>query len=347
MSTPTPFVTIAIACQDDEARIEAVVRTAQAQDWPADRLEIVVADGMSMDSTREVLARLAEGDARIALVDNHGRTRASGLNECIRRARGELVVRLDPGADCAPDFVRRCVDALAERDVDNVGGAARPRGRTFLQRCVAAALRSPLGVDAASGTDEGGEGWSEGVRPAAFRREVFERVGLYDPRAEGDEQAELGRRITAAGGRVHRSGDIVADFDPRESLRSLARTSFRYGRGRARTMLKHGRFSALGPALPLLWMLGEAALAAASPRRAFPLSMAAYALATGAEAVRVGRREGALAVPVVWALFPVLHAAHGAGFAAGLARYVLRPDWAPSEKLAHAEEPMHAAPVVP
>src|SRR5580704_9115978 len=102
MPTPTPFVTIAIACRDDEARIEAAVRTAQAQDWPADRLEIVVADAMSMDSTRE-------GDARIALVDNHGRTRASGLNECIRRAHGELVVRLDPGADCKPDFVRRCV----------------------------------------------------------------------------------------------------------------------------------------------------------------------------------------------------------------------------------------------
>ena len=61
--------------------------------------------------------------------------------------------------------------------------------------------------------------------------------------------------------------------------------------------------------------------------------MAAYALATGAEAVRVGVAEGALAVPVVWAIFPLLHVAQGVGFAAGLARYVVRPDWEDAERL--------------
>ena len=68
--------------------------------------------------------------------------------------------------------------------------------------------------------------------------------------------------------------------------------------------------------MPFLWLVGEAALFATSPWQPLaPWSFAAYALATGAEAVRVGRREGALAVPVVWAIFPVLHVAHGAGFA--------------------------------
>jgi hypothetical protein len=60
----------------------------------------------------------------------------------------------------------------------------------------------------------------------------------------------------------------------------------------------------------------------------------AYGLATGAEAVRVGRAEGLAAVPVVWSIFPVLHVAHGAGFAAGLVRYVLHPDWTGPERLA-------------
>jgi succinoglycan biosynthesis protein ExoA len=328
---PDPLVTIAIACRDEAARIEALVRTAQAQDWPRDRLQIVVADGMSMDATREVLARLAAEDERIELVENPDRGRAAGLNECLRRARGELVVRLDAGAGYPDDYVRRCVAALTRTGADTVDGNARPKGRSFLQRCVAAALRSPLGVGrGAQGPDEG---WADGVRPGAFRREIFERVGLYDARSTADEDAELRRRIAAAGGRVERLDELDADFAPRESVQALARRSFGYGRGRARTLLKHGRFASWGPTLPLLWLAGEVALAAAAPRRAFLWSLAAYALATGAEAIRVSRQDGALSVPVVWGLFPVLHVAHGAGFAAGLARYVVKPDWDTADRL--------------
>src|SRR5260370_723902 len=90
-----PLVTIAIPCRDEEAYIEVWVRAVQTQDWPRDRLEILVADGMSLDATREILGRLAAQDPRIRLIDNPGRIQATGLNECIRRARGEVIVRVD------------------------------------------------------------------------------------------------------------------------------------------------------------------------------------------------------------------------------------------------------------
>jgi succinoglycan biosynthesis protein ExoA len=326
-----PLVTVAIACRDEAGRIEALIGAAQGQDWPQDRLQIVVADGMSMDATREVLARLAAEDHRIELVENPARGRAAGLNECLRRARGEVVVRMDVGADYPSDYVRRCVAALSRTGADTVDGSAKPRGHSFLQRCVAAALRSPLGVG--RGAEGPAEGWADGVRPGAFRREVFERAGLYDPGSTSDEDAELRRRIASSGGRVERAHELDAEFSPGSSLRTLARRSFGYGQGRARTLLKHGRFSSWGPTLPLLWLIGEVALAAAAPRRAFLWSLAAYALATGGEAIRVSRQDGALSVPVVWVLFPVLHVAHGAGFASGLARYVMKPDWDTTDRL--------------
>ena len=332
---PAPLVTIAIACRNEEGRIRDLVRAALEQDWPTERLEVVVADGMSMDSTREILGEMAIADARVRLLDNPHGTRAAGLNECIRHAAkgSELVIRFDAGAEYPADFVRRCAEALDRSGADNVAGAARPRGKTFLQRCVAAALRSPLGIGGWGKATPADRGWVDGVRPGAFRRGVFERIGLFDPRAAADEDVELGRRIAAAGGRIEQSEDVGADYYPAQSLQGLARKSFGYGLGRARTMLKHGRFSSWGPTLPLLWLVGEIALIAASPRRALPWSLAGYALATGAEAVRVGRSEGALAVPVVWALFPVLHVAHGVGFASGLAKYVVKPDWETAERL--------------
>jgi cellulose synthase/poly-beta-1,6-N-acetylglucosamine synthase-like glycosyltransferase len=333
--SPAPFVSIVMPCRDEEPYIEGCIRAVQAQDWPSERLEILVADGMSMDATREILARLAAEDARIRLIDNPGRIQATGLNECIRRARGEVIVRMDVHADYADDFVRQCVNALERTGADNVGGPARPKAKTFFQRCVAAALRSPLGIGGSRYRIDGAEGWVESVWPGAFRRDVFERVGLFDPNAVTNEDAELNQRLADAGGRVYLSPDIGVSYYPRDSMPSLARQYFKYGQGRARTLLKHGRLPSWRPALPLLWLLGEAALLATSPWQ--PLgswTLAAYALATGAEAIRVARGEGALAVPVVWAIFPVLHVAHGAGFAAGVVRYALKPDWTRDEKLA-------------
>jgi hypothetical protein len=124
------------------------------------------------------------------------------------------------------------------------------------------------------------------------------------------------------------SRDIVVSYYPRETMRELARQYFKYGRGRARTLLKHGRFPSLRPAIPFLMVLGEAAMLATSAFHPFtPYTLGAYALVTGAEAVRVGRRAGLAAIPVVWAIFPVLHVSHGVGFAAGLIHYKLAPDW--------------------
>ncbi len=330
-----PFVTVAVPCLDEEEHIESFLQAVHAQDWPRDRLEILVADGMSLDATREILMRHAAADPRIQLIDNTGRIAAAGLNECIRRAKGDVIVRMDVRATYAPDFVTRCVEALDKSGADNAGGAARLEGGTFFERCVAAALRSPLGTGGKHNAPRE-DGFVDTVWLGAFRRSVFERVGLFDPRAVANEDAELDQRIVDAGGRVFISRDIVAHYRPRGTLRALAKQYFEHGRGRARTLLKHRRLGSLRsikPALPFLGLLGEVVLLVAAPLPAGGLSLAAYALATGAEAVRVGRSEGIAAIPVVWALFPVLHVSHGAGFAAGLVKYVLRPDWGALERL--------------
>jgi len=329
-----PFVTVVIPCRDEEPYIEACIRSVQLQDWPCDRLEILVADGMSMDATREILGRLAAEDGRIRLVDNPARVQAAGLNECIRRARGEIIVRVDVHAEYAADFVRQCVETLQRTGADNVGGAARPKARTFFQRCVAAALRSPLGIGGSKYRRIDAEGFVESVWPGAFRRSVFERAGLFDPKAITNEDAELNQRLADVGGRVFMSRDIVSHYYPRESMSSLARQYYRYGKGRARTLLKHKRLISIRPAVPFLGLVGETVLLATLPFHVGGLSLAAYALATGVEAVRVGRSEGLAAVAVVWAIFPVLHSCHGAGFGVGLVRYALWPDWAEPERLA-------------
>jgi succinoglycan biosynthesis protein ExoA len=330
----TPMVTIAMPCLDEARFIEACLRSVRDQDYPAERIEILVADGGSRDGTREILRRVSSEDPRVHLIDNPARLQAPGLNEIIRRARGDVMVRMDIHCEYAPDYVSRCVAALERTGAYNVGGAQRARAITPFQRAVCAALESPLGVGGARYRSPERDGFVDTVFLGAFPRRVFEAVGLYDPEAETNEDAELNQRIHDAGGRVYLSRDIVVHYYPRDSFRALARQYFRYGRGRARTLLKHGRLVTPRPLLPALMVATGVALLATAHLQPFtPWLFGAFAAVTGAEAVRTGRKAGLTAIPTVWAIFPVIYVAHGLGVASGLVRYLVRPDWGPPERL--------------
>jgi succinoglycan biosynthesis protein ExoA len=323
-----PRVTIAMPAYNEERYIEACIASVQAQDYPRDQLEILVADGRSTDQTRDILARLALADPRIRVIDNPARLQAAGLGLLVKQATGDVFVRMDVHCEYAPDYVRRCVETLERTGADNVGGAQRAKARTFFQRAVCAVLTSPLGVGSAKYRSADAEGFVDTVFLGAFRRRVFETVGLWDPGAITNEDAELNQRILDSGGQIYLSRDIVVHYFPRDSFGTLARQYYKYGRGRARTLLKLGSFPNLRPAGPFLMVVGAATMLVVPPLwPALPLAFAAYALATGAEAVRVGAALGPAAIPVVWAMFPTLHVSHGVGFAAGLVQYLRTPDW--------------------
>jgi cellulose synthase/poly-beta-1,6-N-acetylglucosamine synthase-like glycosyltransferase len=318
------MVTVAMPCRNEERFIEPCLRSVLAQDYPAERTEILVADGRSTDATRDILARVSSEHARVRVIDNPHEIQAAGMNAAVRAARGDVIVRMDVHCEYQRDYVRNCVEVLAETGADNVGGAQRARATTPFQRALCAALSSPLGVGGAKYRSAECEGFVDTVFLGAFRRHVLESVGLYDPTAITNEDAELNQRIIDAGGKVYLSRRIVVHYHPRDSLGAVARQYFKYGKGRAKTLLKHGKLLGVRPALPFLMLAGGAALLATSHLQPFtPVAFGAYALATAAEAVRVGSKVGPSAIPVVWAIFPVLHVSHGAGFALGLLHHGL------------------------
>jgi succinoglycan biosynthesis protein ExoA len=318
-----PFVTVAIPCYNEEEFIADCIRDVLAQDYPRDRLEIIVADGMSTDRTRAILAGLMHEVPELRVLDNPDRIQSAGLNRILGQARGDIVARLDVHAEFAPDYIRKCVEVMERTGAEVVGGAARSKARGRFQRAVCAALGSPLGVGGSKYRCAENEGFVETVFGGAFRREIFDRVGMYDPQAVTNEDAELNQRIIAGGGRVYLSREIVAYYYPRDSARGLVRQYFSYGVGRARTFVKHGRMLALRPAIPFLTVLTGLFLLLTAPFQPLtPYAFAAYAGLTLLEAIRVGRRAGLAAIPIVWAIFPMLHVAHGVGFAVGLARHL-------------------------
>ena len=117
-----PGVSIIIPCRNEVQYIESCVRSILVQEAPGVNFEVLVADGMSDDGTREILARLADTDPRLRIVDNPQQIVSTGLNVAIRAARGSVIVRIDVHTEYAPDYLRQCLSVLEETGADNVGG---------------------------------------------------------------------------------------------------------------------------------------------------------------------------------------------------------------------------------
>ncbi|HLA80390.1 MAG TPA: glycosyltransferase, partial [Thermoleophilia bacterium] len=148
MDDPT-YVTVIMPVRNEAVFIKDSLGAVLAQDYPADRLQIIVADGMSTDSTREVIAGLQKAHSNLELVDNPGMIVATGLNAALGVARGDIIVRVDGHTTIAPDYVRRCVEELEESGADNVGGRMVGVGLSDFGRAVTLATSSPFGIGGA------------------------------------------------------------------------------------------------------------------------------------------------------------------------------------------------------
>jgi hypothetical protein len=156
---------------------------------------------------------------------------------------------------------------------------------------------------------------------------VFEAVGLFDAGARANEDAELNQRIIEAGLGVYLSREVVSFYFPRASLRALFAQYYAYGQGRARTLLRRRRLLSPRPLVPFATVtsfavMGILALAVPGARPLLLAAALAYAALVVAESARVARRASASreVLPLLPLIFPTMHAAHGLGVWAGLAR---------------------------
>src|SRR2546430_15178929 len=97
-----PAVSLIVPCRNEKNYIDPCIRSLLAQDLPVESFEIIVADGLSNDGTRDILARLAAEYACLRLVDNPGRIVSTGLNTAIHAARSKPIVRIDVHTQYAP-----------------------------------------------------------------------------------------------------------------------------------------------------------------------------------------------------------------------------------------------------
>ncbi len=324
----TPTVSIVIPVRNEEQFIEACLTSVLAQDYPADRVEILLVDGMSTDRTRElacaVLAdRLADGSARV--LDNPRGVAPTAMNIGISASSRDVIVRVDGHTRLPADYVRRCVEVLQETGSQCVGGAIRTCGSGEIGRGIAAAQSSRFGVGGvAFRTGCSTAGPVDTVPFGAFPREVFACIGEFDVELVRNQDDELNFRLLQAGGTVWFDPAISTDYYSCPTLRRFWRQYFQYGVYKIRVAQKRNGFASARHVVPATFVVTAAAsvllaVARREPRWALAV-LGPYAIANGAASIAVARRSQADPVRVA-AAYAVLHTSYGAGFLSGLWRW--------------------------
>lgn len=316
-------LSVVIPCRNERGHIEVCVRSMLAQERPPDDFEVIVVDGMSDDGTREILARLAGEDPRLRLVDNPDRITPCGMNAGISEARGRYVAIAGAHSRYAPDYLRQSVAVLEETHADNVGGAAICEGHTRVQRAVAAAHHSRFGVGGARWHDPGYEGTADTVFGGVYRREVFRKIGMFDPELLRNQDDEFNLRLTRAGGTIWQSPRIKSWYSPRTTLRSLFHQYFQYGYWKVHVIAKHAMPASIRHLVPAAFVLCIALLPVAAV--AWPPAgwiwlalVTTYGVCSVAAALRAASRNGTdlrFLMPMVFACY---HFGYGTGFLAGV-----------------------------
>ena len=217
---------------NEENRIEDCILSVIAQDYPKEDLEVLFVDGRSDDRTREIIGEYSQRYPFIRLLDNPQRIVPTGLNFGIRAAKGDVILRLDAHAKYPTDYFSVLVNKLRNSNADNVGGVCNtlPAQDTPVCRAIAHAMSSPFGMGNSHfriGTDH--EMWVDTVPFGCFRREIFDKVGLFDEELVRNQDDEFNGRIILNGGRILLLPQVSVDYFARDSVRKTAKMFYQYG----------------------------------------------------------------------------------------------------------------------
>src|SRR5437773_1559430 len=329
---PRPLVSIVVPCRNEAEYIRPLLDSILANDYPQDRLEVLVVDGLSDDGTRAVVADYARRYPMIQVLDNPKRTTPHALNLGITRARGAIIMRMDAHAHYPPNYVADLVDWLERTGADYVGGAwlTLPGDTTPMARAIAAVLAHPFGIGDSRyrlGTNEVRE--VDSLPFGCFRRELFERLGLFDEELVRNQDEEFSFRVLRGGGRVLLVPGVVCFYYARRSLRQLGRMFYQYGLFKPLVALKLGRIMTLRQVVPAAFVLSVLLTIVAAPwiaaaRTLTALILGTYVALNAACALVLGWRHGARVGLAAAGVFAVVHVCYGCGFLRGMLALLAR-----------------------
>lgn len=326
-----PIVSVIIPCRNEERFIGTTVGSFVASDYPKDRLEVLVVDGMSQDSTRTVIESFVQQHPFIRLVDNPRKITPAAMNVGIKAARGAVIVIASAHTEYPSDFIRSCVDCLKKTGADVVGGPVitKPGADTITGKAIALARSHPFGVGNSRFRISRKDGYVDTVPFGAYRREVFDQVGLFDGRLVRNQDNEMNDRIVRSGRKIYLTNRLTTCYFNQATLSGFLKHAISVGMWNVRTIaitpsaLRWRHFVPVGFVTALV-MLGSIGIFSPWVRMAFVALVGLYSTLAAICSLQIGLTRGDINASLLPPIFFLYHAAYGIGGWAGLIMMALQ-----------------------
>ena len=220
---------IIIPCRNEEKHIGGCLNSLLANDYPRDDLEILVVDGMSTDRTREIVGEYCKEYSFIRMIDNPWHIKPKALNIGIESTKSDVVMRIDAHTVYANDYISKLVKGLFRYNADNIGGVRETyTDGTYMAEVKSVAISHPFSV--------GNAYWRTGIKGGiqkvdtvfcgCYRRDVFERIGLFNEKLIRTQDREFNSRLIKAGGTIILDPSVTCTYFPKENLTDFVKWTF-------------------------------------------------------------------------------------------------------------------------
>jgi glycosyltransferase involved in cell wall biosynthesis len=328
----TPVISVIIPMRNEAETISRCLGSLLVQTIPLSQYEVLVVDGMSDDKSAKVVHELQAGFPNLLLLTNPRCTMPAGMNIGLRSARAPIVMVAGAHTSYPSRYLENCLKYLDTTGADVVGGPliTAARSREFVPTVIAAILGSRFGVGNADFRTGLKEGWTDTVPYGAYRKEVFDRCGMYNERLVRAQDCELHARFRHKGARIYQTPALLTYYHPVSTFQALWRKAFLDGKWQLFAVAQNPQSFALRrfiPALLLVLLTGLAILTVFVHRTwvLIAILLFAYLLAGLYFGSTQSRKSAFLTrVSLPFCAFP-FHVSYGAGTMAGLWRVWREP----------------------
>jgi glycosyltransferase involved in cell wall biosynthesis len=324
--TKKPFISIISPISNEEQFIGQCLASLVNQDYNERDLEILVVDGMSTDRTRQIVQEYAEKHAHVRLFDNPAKTAPHALNVGLQYAKGDIIIRVDGHAVIEKDYVKKCVAAMAETDADCVGGVIESINESYTGKGIALAMSHPFGVGNSRFRTSGKAGYVDSLAFGAYKKSVFERIGNFDTELVRCQDDDFNYRLRKHGGKIYFTPEIKSFYYPRSNLKKLWKQYFYYGFWKVRVLQKHPKQMQVRQFVPPAFVFSLILSLLMGPLFSDKVwlwlsNYFLYIFASFSAAMGISLKKGIRFLPILPAIFAILHLSYGAGFLIGLIRF--------------------------
>ena len=327
-----PFVSVIIPCRNEEKFIGRCLDSIIAQDYPKDKIEVLVIDGRSTDRTREVVKGYIQKYPFIRLLDNPKRITPVAMNIGIKGAKGDYILILSSHSKIDVNFVQKNISNLQKYHVDCVGGIiiTLPASKSLLSQSIALTLSHPFGVGNAYfriGSKE--PKLVDTVPFGCYKRDVFEKIGLFDEELIRNQDDEFNLRLIKNGGKILLVPDIISYYYTRDSLLKLWKMYFQYGYFKPLVVQKIGDILTWRQLIPAIFVsslifTGVLSFFSKFFLGLFLLIVGSYLFANFVFSLTIAAKKGLKFFPILPVVFFTLHFSYGLGYLKGIWDFLIR-----------------------